>query len=671
MNLLKPKDFDFIARMVADKLGIRITSKGNKWCANIENKEIRYPENISLYQSDLGFLIHEASHLRFTWLDEGFYKKVIDIVHTNGKNGEQFFDLFNALEDVRINYKICEVFLGAKKYLDYTYSTNHDLICDELWRNKFLYPRKFEENWGSRKYMQFCILSGYPYSVSEEKAEIFAWDYCEYDVVDAVYKCKESLDKVQKLDTTTDLLKLIKDDILSYYLPFMDDYTKEEREKDEKDKKEIEEKMDEFKKMIEDLIDKLIEAAGSCFKPKDLKEKGGGSGSKKDGDDEKEEEKKEDEGKGEEGGEDEEDEEDGDKTDEKEKDEKSDKKGKDSDGEDNETENEEEDKRDGGATIGKDGSRKGKSGKESSVITLKRGERHKTSDEEHEEINSSSVFINKGSAGKLNFCDFDRLFYDEYSKDSGLQLSDLLEAVKDNYSKVRKSVSILKDLEFEKWESGFDSGKLEQRRIKKIFVGNGRIFMRKISLKDDNKDMAISILVDESGSMNRYGRNIEACKSVAVLAKALEAANRPFAVYGFNGNYVCHKAWNKKLNMKELLNIERNVYRDGNGDNNDGYAVKRTSLDLKKRSEKNKVIIVFSDGLPVEGYEESDEGIPYRDYDLKEEVEKAEKIGKVYGIGIQSSAVTRFYKRNKVVNNVSELGDELIKIFKENTGKRV
>ena len=75
-------------------------------------------------------------------------------------------------------------------------------------------------------------------------------------------------------------------------------------------------------------------------------------------------------------------------------------------------------------------------------------------------------------------------------------------------------------------------------------------------------------------------------------------------------------------------------------------------------------MIVLSDGEPAPSGKFS-EG-----WDLVQEVRKAEAVAKVYGIGIASAAVSKFYKRYVILRDTTELGDQLCKIFKENIGGR-
>jgi len=312
-------------------------------------------------------------------------------------------------------------------------------------------------------------------------------------------------------------------------------------------------------------------------------------------------------------------------------------------------------------------SEKGEEGKEGEgeEVKLERGEVLKDEEEEEVEREKSEVKVFSGS--EVEHKTSDEIF--GIHKSLGMRLEELIDFIDNELPKTKRAVSVLKDLEFERYESGYRSGRLDKKRIKKMFTGSDRIFERKEQLQNDNKDLAIAILVDESGSM-RGSRSQKACKAVGVLARSLEYAGRTFAIYGFNEYYFTHKNWNQRIDMKELLKVDHNSYFDGSGYNNDGYAVNRTVKELKKRPEKNKVLIVFSDGNPETSDGCDEDGIPYESYNLTDEVIEAEKVAKVYSFGIQSDAVSRYYSRYKIINDLDELSPEMIKLFNENAGTK-
>ena len=98
-------------------------------------------------------------------------------------------------------------------------------------------------------------------------------------------------------------------------------------------------------------------------------------------------------------------------------------------------------------------------------------------------------------------------------------------------------------------------------------------------------------------------------------------------------------------------------HMSGNGDPD---AVLFAYNRIKDRNEKRKVLIVLSDGSPsfaIQGC---------ADHGLKQVTQDIERSGVVelYGIGIQDSNVTRFYKNNVVIRNVSDLDTKLVELLK-------
>ena len=162
------------------------------------------------------------------------------------------------------------------------------------------------------------------------------------------------------------------------------------------------------------------------------------------------------------------------------------------------------------------------------------------------------------------------------------------------------------------------------------------------------------------------GIYFNACLSIstALLGKALQSSGKSFAIFGFNKLLYTHKNFGEKFKLSQMPEIVQNTHTNEAGYNDDGYMVKKVSEILQQQPQQNKILIVISDGHPEESPEHSQ-------YNLKEEVLKAEKIAKVYSIGIHSDAVKRYYKRYVVIKDITQLGGELMKIFKENIGKRV
>lgn len=125
---------------------------------------------------------------------------------------------------------------------------------------------------------------------------------------------------------------------------------------------------------------------------------------------------------------------------------------------------------------------------------------------------------------------------------------------------------------------------------------NGRVFKRNIL--PESKDIAISLLIDESGSMS--GTRIEKALEMAILVEYFcRELNIPLSVVGHSdsggevrlNNYIRFE----DVNPKRKYNLTQ--MRAG-GCNRDGFALKYCIKNLLERDEENKLMIIISDGRP-------------------------------------------------------------------------
>ena len=129
-----------------------------------------------------------------------------------------------------------------------------------------------------------------------------------------------------------------------------------------------------------------------------------------------------------------------------------------------------------------------------------------------------------------------------------------------------------------------------------LYNKNGRIWRK----KDERSapSLAISLLIDESGSMN--GAKIQYSKALAVFMEAVcRELKVPLSVTG-------HTSWGNEVVYDMFCDFEhkeKDKYRLVNlidqGGNRDGAALLYTGERLLKRSERTKILIIMSDGLPA------------------------------------------------------------------------
>lgn len=170
-------------------------------------------------------------------------------------------------------------------------------------------------------------------------------------------------------------------------------------------------------------------------------------------------------------------------------------------------------------------------------------------------------------------------------------------------------------------------GSLSQKALWKCQVNDKDIFQRKSP--PDKCQSAFYLLIDRSGSMgagygNGTSRLFTALMTAAVLEEALKGLARAKVVaFDGGGNIAEHvviKDFDQKESGNRCCDALTQVFA-GNG-NKDGYSIRVAADDLEKRSEKRKILIVLSDGLPS-AYQSENEAVA----DVRSAVREARRRG--------------------------------------------
>lgn len=160
--------------------------------------------------------------------------------------------------------------------------------------------------------------------------------------------------------------------------------------------------------------------------------------------------------------------------------------------------------------------------------------------------------------------------------------------------------SCLKQRKEEGKSKGYMLGRFDTTsHIKQIYVGDGKSFSKNIE-PDGKPDVVFGVLIDQSGSM--YGKKIiEARKTAILIEDVLENLDIPFVMVGHTVDsddctlFVYHDFVNHdRMDKFRLSSIE------AISGNRDGAAIAYMCEKLKKRSEKRKILIVITDGIPAE-----------------------------------------------------------------------
>lgn len=181
-------------------------------------------------------------------------------------------------------------------------------------------------------------------------------------------------------------------------------------------------------------------------------------------------------------------------------------------------------------------------------------------------------------------------------------------------------------------QRGQRKGVLDQRALWKVGTKSSEIFYRKGRPQD--ADCAVFELVDNSGSMSgvksKIARTVAGALEVALdgLA-ALKISLFSVGWSGFcgDGAVLHHTVKDFRDKAKKNLSYAFGSLTDGSviagGGNKDGYSIRMATAELLKRKEKNKILIIVSDGEPTD----YNGGVPAGVEDVKKAVAEAKKAG--------------------------------------------
>ena len=236
------------------------------------------------------------------------------------------------------------------------------------------------------------------------------------------------------------------------------------------------------------------------------------------------------------------------------------------------------------------------------------------------------------------------------------------------------------------WEFDLEEGLLDSSKLTRIIMDpyNSLSFMKEKDL--DFKDTIVTLLIDNSGSMR--GRPITIAALCAdILSRTLERCSVRVEVLGFTTkNWKGGKSrefWTKKNKPKNpgrLNDLRHIIYKGADTqwrqaknniglmlkegllkENIDGEAISWAYNRIKKRKEERKILMVISDGAPVDDSTLSVNSGDFLEKHLKKMVKFIENKSdvEILAIGIGHD-VSRYYNKAIKITDVHELGDVMI-----------
>jgi len=243
------------------------------------------------------------------------------------------------------------------------------------------------------------------------------------------------------------------------------------------------------------------------------------------------------------------------------------------------------------------------------------------------------------------------------------------------------------------WLFDVEEGQLDPARLARVVTNPGSPLSFKIEKDTDFRDTVVTLLIDNSGSMR--GRPITmAALTADILSRALERCGIKVEILGFTT-----AAWKggksrddwmaagKPQHPGRLNDIRHIIYKGADQplrrarvnlglmlkegilkENIDGEALLWAHARLLKRPEKRRILMVISDGAPVDDSTLSANGSAYLENDLKRIIDWIEDrdIVELVAIGIGHD-VTRYYRHAVTIRDVDDLArtvaDQLADLF--------
>ena len=235
------------------------------------------------------------------------------------------------------------------------------------------------------------------------------------------------------------------------------------------------------------------------------------------------------------------------------------------------------------------------------------------------------------------------------------------------------------------WSFDLEEGILDASKLPRVIMDPFNSLSYKKEKDIEFKDTVVTLLIDNSGSMR--GRPISIAAICAdILSRTLERCSVKVEVLGFTTlNWKGGKSrelWmkNKKTHPGRLNDLCHIIYKSADTpwrraknnlglmlkegilkENIDGEAILWAFNRLKKRKEERKIIMVISDGAPVDDSTLSVNSGNYLEQHLKKVVRWVEesKEVEINAIGIGHD-VSSYYKQAIKIADVQELGDAMV-----------
>jgi cobaltochelatase CobT len=245
------------------------------------------------------------------------------------------------------------------------------------------------------------------------------------------------------------------------------------------------------------------------------------------------------------------------------------------------------------------------------------------------------------------------------------------------------------------WDFDLEEGQLDAARLTRIITDPTGALSFKRERDTDFRDTVVTLLLDNSGSMRGRPIMVAAC-CADILARTLERCGVKVEILGFTT-----KAWKGGQSREEWLaagkppspgrlnDLRHIIYKTADApwrrsknalalmmregllkENIDGEALAWAHSRLVNRPEQRRILMMISDGAPVDDSTLSVNSGSYLEQHLRQVIHEIENHSPVelIAIGIGHD-VTRYYRRAVTITDASELAgamtEKLVELFEE------
>ena len=236
------------------------------------------------------------------------------------------------------------------------------------------------------------------------------------------------------------------------------------------------------------------------------------------------------------------------------------------------------------------------------------------------------------------------------------------------------------------WDGGQEEGYIDGRQLAQLVASPTERRLFRIERHEPVSNSQVNFLIDCSGSMREHIESV--AMIVDVLVRALEQAGVDNEVLGFttgawNGgrarrdwlragrpanpgrlNEACHMVFKDALtpwrrarpDIAALLKAD--LFREGI----DGEAVRWACQRMQGRGEGRKLLIVISDGCPMDGATHQANDLHYLDHHLRQVVAQLEQSGQVeiFGVGVGLD-LSPYYSKSQALDLSASVTNEVFR----------